>query len=141
MSDSVLVFIRGSKLTTIDELREAVSTNGLELESWEEDSLRDIEGFWPGIIQGREAGFEFMVDEIDTDDLDDWGVSLDELDGRDLVVDLAYRTEMDIAATAICASFFCERCDGLTFDDDEELLINSSNCSAWSNKLLKEVLK
>ncbi|MEI4550390.1 hypothetical protein [Pseudoalteromonas spongiae] len=136
MSDSMIVFIRSSKIPSIDELRREVASEGLELESWDEESLQDIEGFWPGTIKGQEAGFEFMLDEIDDEDLEDWGVDKDQLDGRDYMVDLTFRTEMDLAASAICASFFCKTCDGLTFDDDEELTINSSNCSQWASTML-----
>ena len=131
MSDSIIIFIRSNNIPEIDLLREALKNDGLELESWDESSIKDIEGFWPGRYKGKEAGFEFMLDEVDDEDLDDWGIEKEQLDGRDFMLDLAFYTELDVVASALCAAYFCKTCDGITFDDDEELTINAQNCDEW----------
>ncbi len=81
MSDSMIVFIRSNNLPEIDVLREELKKDGLELESWDEDSIQGIEGFWPGTYKGEEAGFEFMIGEVDDEDLEDWDIDKEELDG------------------------------------------------------------
>lgn len=139
MSDSMIVFVRSGKLPNVNGLRSAVSELGLTLESWDEegiDKLEDIEGFWPGEIKGEEAGFEFYAGEVDDEDLEDWEVDKDSLEGRDFMVDLAFSTELDVKASAITAAILCKMCDGLTFDDDEELTINAGNCMDWANNIL-----
>ncbi len=141
MSDSIIIFVRSQKLPSVNQLRTAVSELGLTLESWEEegiDKLEEIVGFWPGEIKGEEAGFELCAGEVDDDDLEGWEVDKASLEGRDFMFDLAFRTELDVKASAITAAVLCKMCDGLTFDDDEELTINAENCMAWADRLLSE---
>lgn len=136
MSDSLTVFIRSDHLPTIDELRNAMKNYGLELETWEVDSLQDIVGYWPGVYKNEEAGFEFILEKLDDDDLESLDVGTEELEGRDFVLDLAFRTELDLTASALCAVYFCKKCDGITFDDNEELTVNSTNCDDWLNNYI-----
>jgi hypothetical protein len=131
MSDSMIVFIRSEDIPTIQDLRNALKIEGVELEPWDGKSLQDVEGFWPGKYKGQDAGFEFMLGEIDNDDLEDWGIGKEQLKGRDYMLELAFYTEEDIAASAICAAFFCKTCDGITFDDDGDLSVGSSNYKEW----------
>ena len=137
MSDSMIVFIRNEHIPKIDQLREALQVKGLTLESWDEaSSIQEVEGFWPGRFKGEEAGFEFMLGEVEDDDLEDWGVKKSSLEGRELVIDLAYYTELDLSASAICAAYFIDLCDGVTFGDEDELSVNRSNADEWLKNYL-----
>ena len=131
MSDSMLVFVEGSKLPTVDALRDEVKTMGLDLEAWDE-ALTDITGYWPGKIKDEEAGFEFFAAKPDPQDLEDWEIDEEELSGRDYCVELAFHTELDVEATTICAVALCKLSDGITFNDDEVLDVNAGNCMQWA---------
>jgi hypothetical protein len=139
MSDSILVFVRCEKLPSVNQLRLTLSALGLELKTWEKEKLEEIEGFWPGSYKGEEAGFEFYVGQVEDEDLENWDVDRQELEECDYVVELCFYTEMDVLAATLCASALCKACDGLTFDNDEELSINSSNCEVWANRVISEL--
>lgn len=143
MSDSMIIFTRGNNLPNIEQLRQTLKSKGLELESWADEgflTLEEIEGFWPGIYKGEEAGFEFFISEVDDEDLDNWDVDKLTLEGRDYCIELAFYDELDIVAAALCAVELCLQCDGITFDDEEELTINKSNCEAWARNLVNEIV-
>ncbi len=137
MSDSMIAFLRSENIPTIEELRSELRQQGLELESWDEaNSLEDVEGFWPAVYKDEEAGFEFLLMETDDEDLEDWEVDRSQLDGRDYTLELCFRTDPELTATALCVAHLCKRCDGLTFADDDELSINADNCDIWLENYL-----
>jgi len=136
MSNSMSVFVNKAKLPSVDELRNEVEKMGLKLEEWDEQ-LVDIEGYWPGEYKSQEAGFEFGVEEIDEDikaDLEDWEVNLDDLGDRDYLIDLVFREEIDVDACVICIVALCKLSDAISFDEDEELNVNSETCIKWAKE-------
>jgi hypothetical protein len=133
MADSMLVFVEGSKLPKVEELRNEVKSLGLELEEWDEN-LIEISGFWPGQIRGEEAGFEFFAEKSDPDDLEDWEIDINELDGRNYTVELVFRTELDVEACVICIVALCKLSNAIAFDEDEELSVNSETCMQWAKE-------
>lgn len=77
-----------------------------------------------------------MLGEVDDEDLESWGIEKEQLEGRSHMVELAFRSELEVTASALCAAYFCKICDGITFDDDDELTVNSSNCDEWLNNYI-----
>jgi len=133
MSDSMLVFIEGSKLPRIKELRNEVKSMGLDLETWDKD-LISIEGFWPGKIKNEEAGFEFFIGKLEPEDLEDWELDEQDLSGRDYVIELAFRSELDVEATVIFIVALCKLSDASSFNEDGELKVNAENCIQWAKE-------
>lgn len=133
MSDSMIVFVEGSKLPKVEELRNEVKSMGLDLEAWDEE-LINIEGFWPGKLKNEEAGFEFLADKLEPEDLEDWELDEKELGGRDYGIDLAFHSELDVEATVICIVALCKLSDAISFNENEELKVNAENCIQWSKE-------
>ena len=128
----MIVFIRSEHIPKIDQLKEAMQAKGLKLESWDEAStIEEVEGFWPGEYNGEEAGFEFMLGEVEDEDLENWDIQKDTLEGRETVIELAYYSEHDLSASALCAAYFIELCDGVTFGDEDTLSVNKNNAEEW----------
>lgn len=136
VSETIVVFVKSEKLPTIEVLREGLSASDLVLEEWKGDSLEAIEGFWPALYHGKETGFEFFLGEIEDEDLESWDVEKKLLKGRDYVLMLDFRTEEELAASVLCAAYFCKNFEGITFDDDEELTVSADNCEAWLESYL-----
>ena len=133
MSDSMIVFVEGSKVPKVEELRNKVKSMGLDLEAWDEE-LINIEGFWPGKIRNEEAGFEFFADKLEEEDLDDWELDEKDLDGRDYGIDLAFHSELDVEATVICIVALCKLSNAIAFNEEEELKVNAENCIQWAKE-------
>jgi hypothetical protein len=141
MSDEMHVFIEKKNIPQLNDIKQYSKKKGLELEDFEGVTLlQDIDGFWPGTFQGEEAGFEFSIDAIDDEDLESWDISKSQLEKRDLMIELSYYTEEDLAAAAIFTSFICQYCDGITFDDNDELTITSTHAQAWESAMLEEII-
>lgn len=141
MSDALQVFLKSDLVPAINETILRMRENGVELEDWDNaDSLNDIEGFWPGKLKGEDAGFEFSIDQVDDDDLEAWGVERNQMEGRDLMMELCYYTEKDLVASVLFVSFICESCDGITFDENDELTVTAANSKQWREELLGQLL-
>lgn len=144
MSETMIAFIRSENIPSINQLRNRLSEEGLELESWDDEgleNLEDVEGFWPGKLKGDDAGFEFGLNEVDDEDLESWEIDKTKLEGRDLVVELSFYEELDVAAAILCLAVLCYECDGLTFDNDEELTINADNCMKWGREQADNIMQ
>lgn len=142
MSDALQIFLKGGFTPNLNDVTLHLQEKGLELETWEKaSSLNDIDGFWPGKFKGEEVGFEFYIGEVDDDDLDAWDVQRSQLDGRDVMMELCYYTEKDLIAAIWFISFICESCDGITFDDNDELTVTAANSKQWREELLGQILK
>lgn len=141
MSDALQVFLKSNLVPGLSDVVLNLRKSGLELEEWENaSSLNDIDGFWPGKYKGEEAGFEFGIGEVDDDDLEAWDVERSQLEGRDVMIELCYHTEKDLIAAVLFISFICESCDGITFDEDDELTITAANSKQWREELLGQLL-
>ncbi len=133
MSDSMIVFVKKSKLPNVNKLRDEVKSMGLELEEWGE-SLEEIEGFWPGKVDGKEAGFEFFMEEIADEDLEDWEIKREELKERDFFIELAFYEELDIKACVIFVVALCILADAIALDEEGELSIDAKSCLKWAKE-------
>lgn len=141
MSDAMQVFLESDDIPDLSVVMQSMRDEGLVLEEWDEaDSLNDIEGFWPGKYKGKEAGFEFCIDDVDDDDLEAWEVDRSELEGRDVMIELCYSTDQDLVATVLFISFICESCNGITFNEHDELAITSANAKRWKNESLVQLI-
>lgn len=142
MSDALQVFLKKQSIPSIEALIKHLSGQGLELEKWDDEveTLNDIDGFWPGTLKGSDAGFEFGMEEVDNDDLDDWGVEPSQLEGRDMVMELSYHTENDLVASVLFIDFICRFCGGITFDENDELTVTESNSERWKKEMLGDLL-
>ncbi|MFP3976790.1 hypothetical protein [Marinobacter sp. KMM 10035] len=141
MSDALQVFLKSDLVPGLNNAVLRLQEKGLELEEWEKaSSLTDVDGFWPGKLNGEDAGFEFSIEEVDDDDLEAWDVERSQLEGRDLMMELCYYTEMDLAAAVLFISFICESCNGITFDENDELTVTAANSKQWREALLGQIL-
>ena len=72
-----------------------------------------------------------MLGEVEDEDLENWDIQKDTLEGRETVIELAYYSEHDLSASALCAAYFIELCDGVTFGDEDTLSVNKNNAEEW----------
>jgi|GEM_PF-2430838 hypothetical protein len=141
MSDALQVFLKDDFVPSLNDAILYLRKKGLELEEWEDAlSLNNIDGFWPGKYKGEDAGFEFCIGEVDDDDLDAWDVERSQLEDRDVMMELCYYTEQDLVAAVLFISFICESCDGITFDENDELTVTAANSKQWREELLGQLL-
>jgi hypothetical protein len=133
MADSMIMFVDSSKLPKVDELRNEVKLMGLDLEDWDEN-LIDIEGFWSGRIRDEETGFEFFIDKLDVEDLEDWDIDEKDLGGRNYVIELSIYSELDVEAAVSCTVALCKLSDAIAFNEDDELKVNANSCIQWAKE-------
>lgn len=139
MSEALQVFINANMIPDIAELQKELSEEGIELESWgkEINSLHDIDGFWPGRCKGKDAGFEFSMAPVDLEDLEAWDVAIEQLGGRKLMMELCYYSEHDLVVAVSFIDVICQRYDGITFDENDELTVTAKNSGSWKREMLR----
>ncbi len=139
MSVDITVFIHKDKLPTLKSLKHAINELDNKLSIDEEFSINDHEGFVPCSYNGEECGFEYWIEEVDDELLDEWEIRKEEISGRNMYLTFATRSGFtDLISSALTSSVFCKLSDGLSFDDDEELTINSSNCIEYGQNIVAD---
>lgn len=139
MSVDITVFVHKEKLPTLETLKNAINELDNQLNIDEEFSINDHEGFVPCSYNGEECGFEYWIEEVDDELLDEWEITKEEISDRNMYLTFATRSGFtDLISSALISSAFCKISDGLSFDDDEELTINSSNCIEYGQNIVAD---
>jgi len=140
MSDSILVFIDENLFPTQDNINNElnISKPGSALEKQDVESLFEINGYWPGTLSGNKTGFEFFIDKIEDDALTDFDIKRSDLKQQTHLIELTYRDINEYNLAVIFASVLCKLANGLTFDENNNPRINSTNYKQWIDIVFNE---
>jgi len=139
MSVDISVFAYKEKLPSFESFQHSISKVDDKLSVDEEFSILEHEGFVPCTYDGKECGFEYWIDDVNEELLEDWELSAEELSGRDICITFTTRSDYtDLISSALSSSMLCHIADGLTFDDEEELTINAHNCIDFGHNIVTD---
>jgi len=142
MSVDITVFIHKDKLPTLQSLKNAINELDNKLKIEEDFSITEHEGFVPCSYNGDECGFEYWIEEVDDELLEEWEINKEEICGRNRCLTFSTRSGFtDLISSALVSTAFCKISDGLAFDDNEELTINSSNCIEYGQSIVTDAKK
>ena len=137
MSESMIGFVKKSKLPTVNEFRKLVKEQGLELDEQNETTdLTEVDGCWTGNLKGKEVAFEWGIYLLEVEEREEYIEDFSEeyenfeeaLGDKDCVIDFAVRSEADIDASMISFCILSKISDAIFFDANEELRVNSDTC-------------
>ena len=133
MSDTMIAFIKKERFPTAKQLRKELAKYGLYVEEIEE-SLLDFFGYWPGELEGKEAGFEWSASDMSQEDFEDFEIDQKLLEGRDVCIELGFYEEDDVKACSICIVVLCDVFDAIAQNEEGELSITKDNCFQWAKE-------
>jgi len=140
MSESQIIFIEGDLIPSIEMVikEESKRDYGVKFESWECSSTQEVAGYWPCKLNNDcDSGFEFSLEVLEESDIDDFEVDKNILKNKTHYVELTYRDQYEYKCAIALSAIFCKHCNGITFNENNELKIISKNSVKWAKKILK----
>ena len=134
------VFVRRQDLPTPKQWAQALLAAGFEVQLDSDFVWWDFEGFLPATYQGREAGFELYIEDVNTLQLSKR--ERKQLQGRDTVVTLTTHTDMrEYLSSMLAAAVLCALSNGLLAEGGEPPFILASDAIDWARECEPEIAK